>query len=286
MTWLLPERTALVWGDGNLRADTNLALPLFSYVKNQKEKEDRTPAFDAIANVFEAGSPEELKALSVRRCSFLETVGATHLPLKLTDEYTCGLSHGSVLQNAMTVLPPWGIPVVTAEGQKGVLKHWLGCLLLGNLTVRDTDVRAELRKRGMLSLFELVPGAQPPIQFFDAWPAYDRKFGLKVTGTTVHHQAWYGDERGRVPDGIENPNPIPFLAVRRGTIYDFAYLLPETTLPWSPDVREDTAQQLDAFGIGQADLRTRSTFVRALLLSAAMYDGFGARTNVGHGRFK
>jgi len=290
MTWLLPKHTRDAWrGIDSVQQVQNLQLQLFTYVREPDKKADAEMRAKHFRDIAETGVPKVLAKLGERRREFLRSVGAAHLPMVLTDDYTCGLSHGSVLENAMTVLPPWGIPVVTAEGQKGILKRWLACLLAQDLHVKDDRGHSLLKQARMMSLFDADgEKASNRIQFFDAWPAYDSSFRLRVTGTTVHHQSWYGDtvgSSGAVPDGIENPTPIPFLAVRRGTVYDVGYIVGDDA--WDPTQIDETMRKsLADFDITEHALQSRATFVRALFVSAARYDGFGARTNVGHGRME
>jgi CRISPR type III-B/RAMP module RAMP protein Cmr6 len=270
----------------------NLELQLFTYLdlpKNSQEGAWRTEHLRAVANPPDKWREEVLSALgplSRRRRAFFEAAGARHLRLVLTDEYTCGLSHDTLLQNAMTVLPPWGVPVVTAEGQKGILRHWLASLLVGTLTPPRDAADGALHDHGLLGLFDAGSTGRGAIAFFDAWPAYDGGFALRVTGTTAHHQSWYRGGDDAVPDGIENPNPIPMLAVRRGTTYDFAWAVSDDNRCPPCHLSKDQTANLTEFDIPESTWSTRSAFVQALFLSAARYHGFGARTNVGHGRFQ
>lgn len=96
------------------------------------------------------------------------------------------------------------------------------------------------------------------VVFLDAFPVEPPKLTLEIT--SCHYPEYYSGSRGPTED--QNPNPLPFLAVAPGSRFRFVLLLHE-------DLKKDIQEKL-----------------KLAFRSALTEHGFGAKTALGHGRFK
>lgn len=93
--------------------------------------------------------------------------------------------------------------------------------------------------------------------FLDAFPVEVPELTLEIT--TCHYLDYYGGKRGPTED--QNPNPLPFLAVKPGAKFRFVVLV-------SKEIEDHKESLHKAFE------------------AALTEHGFGAKTALGHGRFK
>jgi len=94
--------------------------------------------------------------------------------------------------------------------------------------------------------------------FLDAFPVEVPALSLEIT--TCHYPDYYGGKRGPTED--QNPNPLPFLAVKPGVPFRFVLLA-------SKGLEDEEVEAL-----------------RKAFASTLTDYGFGAKTALGHGRFE
>jgi CRISPR type III-B/RAMP module RAMP protein Cmr6 len=197
---------------------------------------------------------------------------------ELASNFTCGMSEPTLLQNGLTLLRPYGIPIITAAAVKGIMSAWLSEILAGELNLKSAVRDTQLKDAGLLWLFgydaqDDGDSGSAALITFDALMIAG---ALAVDVTTVHRQDWYSE--GKPPAGFNNPVPIPFITVARQSRFQFALAL-----------RKEVALDLSAYGkrlelFGITALSDTKEFVVELLKSTARYKGFGSQTALGYGR--
>lgn len=298
--WFAPRETAELLGNSEPRQIENLWLRLYALLPLvRREGGAPTESFHQIA-AGSIGPADLLTHLAQRQsdaveafCSHYKYRGVGPLTLELTSRFTCGLSQRNALENGMSLLRPWGIPFVPASAVKGVLSSWLAAILAGSLRLQAGERDAVLEASGFDSLFGFGDrsdrlGAPGLVEFYDALPQLpsSTSTGLRVDGTTVHYRSWYTDEVPSAPDGTDNPVPVPFLSVERGTRFTFVMAVSEGAKLPAPDRVEpcDAKARLAEFGIPLG--AGVSDFLVKLLVSAARYHGFGSQVRKGYGRMQ
>ncbi len=155
-----------------------------------------------------------------------------------------------------------GLPYIPAEGMKGVVR--LAYLVekaqeepdfFENWAKEDEKFWQYLAKP--FGRAEKENGAERgKVVFLDAFPVEVPELTLEIT--TCHYPDYYGGKRGPTED--QNPNPLPFLAVKPGVQFRFVMLV-------SKELKDEEA-------------------LRKAFTSALTKHGFGAKTALGHGRFE
>ncbi len=308
--WLAPRSTRRVLQERNLFDVENLVLRLYALLPRQletrsseseKEAGWKTEVYHQIGDRRSLGQEllghlHDRQAAAVRE--FCELYGYEPLdpPLRLclTSRFTCGLPQPTVLENGMTLLRPWGIPMVPASAVKGTVASWLAAVLAGSLRLKASERDRQLERTGLLPLFGTV-SAPGLVEFFDALPErLGGESGLRVDGTTVHYRSWYTEKTPGPPDGCENPVPIPFLTVEEGTCFVFIVAVHKKVRVLSLGNLEGSGNQLLLDGdaverLREFDIEVGSNtsvieFVRAALRSTGCYHGFGSQVRKGYGR--
>ena len=188
----------------------------------------------------------------------------------LNSEYTLqtsliiGLGNAHPTERGFTFHWTLGLPYIPAESIKGVVR----LAYLVQKADKDPDF-FESWAREDEEFWQFLAGpfgrkedentaARGKAIFLDAFPVEVPELTLEIT--TCHYPDYYGGKRGPTED--QNPNPLPFLAVKPGAKFRFVVL-------GSKGLNKDEKESL------------HKAFEAALT-----EHGFGAKTALGHGRFK
>ncbi|MFQ5741772.1 MAG: type III-B CRISPR module RAMP protein Cmr6 [Acidobacteriota bacterium] len=272
----------------------NLALRLYTlapreFKKGDEERAGKRAGYQAMAQrcgAPESALPAEEKSLAEelinRQERLIEQAGARGFgpwKMKLSANLTCGLSTPTIFENGMTLLRPYGIPLLPSSSIKGVLEAWLAELLKGKFHLSEKEQTAVLKRYGMLEILgsEDAPGR---VIFLDALPF---PLHLETDLTTVHYQKWYSE--GLAPGGWESPIPVYFITFGKGTVLHFGFIQ-SRSIDWAPirDELQPVASILSDWDIKRLD--SPADFLKDLLDSAGRYKGFGSQTAQGYGRME
>lgn len=287
--WLAPASTRSVVSQAS--QVSNLLLRLYHYLPTtlMEDSKQKNPELRAIAasaaTLLDKGL---LRELADRRAALLEQLrplGYRPVPntrLKLASNLTCGLSTPNLVERGMALLRPYGVPLLPGSAVKGALAAHLTEVLQGKLHLSNGERDRALGEAGLRELFGYGPqgeeqGKAADVVFFDASPV---RGTLRVDITTPHYPGYYQGKKAAAT-GFEMPNPLPFLTVAAGAVFDFPIAVRAGTR-WNPPQGE-ARNRLMAFEISQ--FNTLEAFLSDALASAGAYKGFGAQTNVGYGRF-
>ena len=150
-----------------------------------------------------------------------------------------GLGSESVRETGITLLRPYGVPVLPGSALKGLARRYAEAHL-------DPSQRDALRylfgEQAMASY----------LTYLDAWYVPESVPGdqpLCRDVITVHHPRYYSS-RGRdgVPWDFDDPNPVPFIAARGR--YLVAVLAPDAGAEWAEQALRVLTQALGDWGIG------------------------------------
>jgi len=286
--WLAPLSTRKLVSDSKLV--DNLLLRLYHFLPASliEARDTKHGVLKSIADSSATVLDKKLlEELSERQSALLESLrGLGYVPvpetrLKLASNLTCGLSTPNLVERGMTLLRPYGVPIVPGSSVKGAIAAHLAEILAGKLLLSDAERNRALREAGLLKLFGEAPeggerGQSGEAVFFDALPVAAT---LRVDITTPHHARYYQGKEAAAA-GFENPNPLPFLTVAEGAVFRFPIAVKSDAIG-TPD--STVRSRLQQFGISRFD--KLEEFLSDALASTGQFKGFGAQTNVGYGRF-
>lgn len=193
-----------------------------------------------------AGEPTLMAEHHRRRAGLIKALGGFAASLILQSPFVTGLGYEHPIENGFQWHPLLGTPYLPGSGVKGLLLAWA------------TKWNDEPDVDRLLGSQEKV-GAW---MTFDALPIEPVRLGCEVM--TAHDAGWRIREgTDATPSDWVSPNPIPFLVVRPGARFSFAF---------APR-RGGTAQSEDVARIA------------AWLREALDFIGAGGKTAVGFGRF-
>jgi len=156
-----------------------------------------------------------------------------------------GMGEASVYETNMTLHPVYGVPYIPASTIKGILRHHF-----------DESDRLKTYSEQIFGKNENDSIKKGQAIFFDAFPIKAPRVELDVM--TPHYPDYYGGDKP--PADWQSPNPIHFLTIGKGTIFQFLVGLPEN-------------------GENQNFAETLSTELE----NAFTDRGLGAKTAVGYG---
>ena len=218
--------------------------------------------------------------------------------LKTSSRLVVGLGSGHVLETSLTLHHIFGIPYIPGSALKGVVRMGNFWEIVEKLNKKSDEEIERLQKQ----LYEdeishsdsedilkhkLLFGTQNfkgVLIFLDAYPEINENqqiFELDVM--TPHYQSYY--TKNQPPGDWENPNPIPFLTVKKGINFCFNVLFDKfraLTLKddgFSEKVKEIIEEWLD-------DFSQLSEVVKNWLEKALKEFGVGAKTRLGYGIFE
>lgn len=182
-----------------------------------------------------------------------------------------GLGNESVYDTSMTLHHVYGIPYIPASAVKGVVRSWMIIERFGQ------DEKEAIKDKGFCDVFGCptkikdTPSyyeeeRQGKIWFFDAFPL--SKPEIEVDIMNPHYMPYYSD--GEPPTDYHDPKPIPFLTVRRGTVFQFLVGIKES----------DDDEVIES---GKFEGRKPSEVAKEWLKKALEEHGVGAKTAVGYG---
>ncbi|HRP95580.1 MAG TPA: type III-B CRISPR module RAMP protein Cmr6 [Rhodocyclaceae bacterium] len=236
-------------------------------------RDGKTALFRPIVNSLPTHSRSALKAIRVRQQALASDLGDIILihPARLSAPLATGLGNEHPLENGFAFLNPHGLPYLAGSGVKGVIRR-----AAEELETGEWGGKAGWNADAIRILFG--PGEEDPerdtharrgaLMFWDLFfqPASDKDPLLAMEIMTPHHRDYLQGTGS--PHANEQPNPIPFLAVRPGcecTLY--VQCNPALIPPEAAALRTDW-----------------HALVGAAIEHAGQWLGFGAKTAAGYGR--
>ena len=201
-----------------------------------------------------------------------QEVPAFELRAKTTSPFITGLGAGHPTETGMILDRNTGVPYIPASSIKGVLR--LSCAI--NLAKKNEAYRKSgivpdndeklVRYFGSMSQNE-KEASRGQLIFLDAYPAGIPK--LKVDIMNPHFSKYYSGEN-KQPVETENPVPIKFLTLEKGTQFIFRCAF----LPLGNEIlSEENRLEIE----NDVDEMFKTAFEKV---------GFGGKTAIGYGRFK
>jgi len=224
------------------------------------------------------------------------------LKLKTASRLVVGLGAGHVLETSLTLHHIFGIPYIPGSALKGVVRMVSFWKIAEKLDKKSEEQIKDLQKQlyeGKLSdtdeneilKHKLSFGTQSLkglLVFLDAYPEIQNNqqiFELDVM--TPHYQGYY--TKNQVPGDWENPNPIPFLTVKKGITFCFNVLFDkfraERLLTSKDDEFPNQAKNIIKEWFND-NLSKISQDVRDWIKEALTEFGVGAKTRLGYGMFE
>lgn len=228
-----------------------------------RSRQDFNPKLDWIRTVTaqKVGDSTLLAEQTSRLADLARALGGQALVLKTTSRFATGLGREHPIENGFVWHPVLGVPYLPGSSVKGLVRAWLE----GGWSDQPPEPEAFHRIFGSdyrpgTALHDRehnLPNQCGTVLFFDALPILPVQ--LKADVMTPHYGDYY---KGKSPpaDWL-SPNPIPFLTVAPGQLFQFALA------PATPDARADCETAIQ------------------WLTDALEQLGAGAKTAVGYGRF-
>jgi CRISPR-associated protein Cmr6 len=205
------------------------------------------------------GSQKEFNEFLKRRQAVLREVGATPREHTTKTRLVVGLGLPSPIETGFLFDRLTGCPYLPGSSVKGLLRASARLVAEGELKAGKTGQAFWSQNRDRIFGPEIAPGIvarKGAATFFDAFPTAWPT--LEVDILTPHHQDYYGDSKDEIfPADWDKPGPVPFLAVKAGTLFGFYFKAPEA------DVSQLAALlpvALDALGIGAKKSAGYGTF--------------------------
>lgn len=190
----------------------------------------------------------------------LKGVQILTIPAELSSPFITGLGSGHPTETGMILDRNLGIPYIPASSVKGVLR--LACAI--NIARKNESNEVDLEDKTLVKYFGSESDNNPKrgqLVILDVYPKAIS--GLKVDIMNPHFQKYY-DGTNKQPVETENPVPIKFLTVPKGTEFVF-------NLAFIPLKKEDKCDENE---------------LNDIITTAFETVGFGEKTSVGYGRFK
>lgn len=212
-----------------------------------KQRKDVNPKLEWIKTVTNqpVGNDQLLTEHAARLADLAQALGGQAPLFKTTSRFATGLGREHPIENGFVWHPILGVPYLPGSSVKGLVRAWA------------TTWAEPGPKREDLDRILGAPDGVGTVLFLDALPVSPVQ--LKADVMTPHYGDYY---QGKSPpaDWL-SPNPIPFLTVAPGQLFQFALA------PGAPGAR--------------ADCNTAVQW----LADALAWLGAGAKTAVGYGRF-
>lgn len=179
---------------------------------------------------------------------------------KLHEPVIHGLGGGETGEVSITIHPIYGIPYIPGSSLKGVVRHWFIKAYFDGREKKFLDEDGQMAEIG-----RFVFGAEnqkAAVQFHDIL-IYE-KAQIRFDTMTPHFAKYYSGKEHAVPDGSEEPIPIPFYTI----------LVPEVEIFFSVQIQK----KYDPVLLGKV--------VAQWTEKALTQWGIGAKTSSGYGLFK
>lgn len=219
-----------------------------------KQRQDVNPKLEWIKTVTNepVGNAQLLADYVARLANLAKALGGLAPIFKTTSRFATGLGREHPIENGFVWHPVLGVPYLPGSSVKGLVRAWAE-------TWAEPAPNQENLDR-LLGALDRVG----TVLFLDAIPVAPVK--LKADVMTPHYGDYYQAKKD--PEGNPtppadwlSPNPIPFLTVAPGQLFQFALA------PAAPGAKEDCDAALQ------------------WLTAALKWLGAGAKTAVGYGRF-
>ncbi len=251
MTYYLPNATAQVLTEGQLKKCKNLGLILDKYPPDAavQKSEGKSSWLKEIAtgNYIDARLMESVYR---RWLNMTTAVGALRFSAATDWRMVVGLGGETVLETDLTLHPLYGIPYIPGSALKGLTRGYVTGEVFPS---KDIEHDNETVKR--------IFGSQEHagmVIFFDAMPV-DGKAAFVLDIMNSHYPNYYGEKK--LPTNDQNPNPVTFLTVTNTT---FMFAL----APRYSGAKEDVE------------------LAKGWLQTALEKYGIGGKTSAGYGYFK
>jgi CRISPR-associated protein Cmr6 len=229
--------------------------------------------------------------------------------LKTASRLVVGLGAGHVLETSLTLHHIFGIPYIPGSALKGVVRMVNFWEIAEKLNKKSDEDIEKLQKqlyndensnsdknvsdKNDILKHKLLFGTQNfkgLLVFLDAYPEIQIKqqiFELDVM--TPHYQGYY--TKNQVPGDWENPNPIPFLTVKKGITFCFNVLFDKLRAERILTLKDDefpnanVAKEIIKEWLSN-DFSKISQDVKEWIEEALTEFGVGAKTRLGYGIFE
>jgi CRISPR-associated protein Cmr6 len=196
--------------------------------------------------------------------SFVDGYAMLTLRAKLSSRLVTGLGQAHPTETGMVYDRNLGIPYIPAASIKGLVRF--SHKLINNLPPGEKDSHDADPKNLIPQIFggkkigeKKTEEFRGSVIFLDAYPEAVPELELDIM--TPHFTQYYETGADKWPTDTINPVPVKFLTVKPGTVFIFHALLPKDKL-------------------AELEPAVRRAFEEALV-----YEGVGAKTAVGYGRF-
>lgn len=244
------------------RSNSGLVFDKYSYEASRQQKGGDAKFYNRFQAKFLLDGKADPSARLQRLLRGYPGV-AKYFDLVAASPLVLGMGASSVLNAGFLWDYTEGLPYIPGSSLKGLLRAWLE-EWVGALE----DARDWLGPPRPETAQDAAPDSAGALIAFNAYPV--EEYALCVEGITPHHAAYHGDDKNELwPGDWEDPTPIQFLTVAKGSRFRFALAL-RSWLGAAAD-RQDGAAELDRAG---EELKKALEFL-----------GVGGRTSRGLGRF-
>lgn len=196
------------------------------------------------------GDAGQLAEARLRLAWVVEAAGGVWGLFRAESRFVTGLGRSHPVENGFAFHPSLGVPYLPGSSLKGLVRAWARDYGVDKGGEKEVDEEAITRLFGAAG----DEGSEGSILFFDAIPV--APVMLEVDILTPHSAAWTPEDP---PGDWRSPRPVPFLVTAPGAYFFFG-IAPRR---------------------GEGELGR----VQGWLRDALRFEGAGAKTAVGYGRF-
>lgn len=210
---------------------------------------DDNPKEEGLQSIADgpAGEPQQIVAATRRLTAMVSATGGRFEVCRTEGRFVTGLGRPHPVENGFAWHPTLGTPYLPGSSVKGLVRAW------AELSEEPKDQIARL-------LGSSADASAGTICFLDAIPVEPVK--LEVDVLTPHYAGW---SPSKPPGDWSSPVPVPFLVTAADQRFVFSII------PRGGRTSPEIAADLD--------------LVRSWLIEALAWEGAGAKTAVGYGRF-
>ena len=176
-----------------------------------------------------------------------------HFTLKTSSRLIIGLGSGTVLETSIKLHHIYGVPYIPSSAIKGVLRAYRIWKLANwnEEKFKAVEKRIEENKPENSDEEKIIEifGNQKQkgkLIILDAYPTNFEGFDIDIMN--VHYPDYYSNEREpKPPADWQNPNPIIFLTIPKGTEFNFYF---KNTAFYDKNLKQDLKEALEYIGIG------------------------------------
>lgn len=243
--------------DAKLGADGHRGL-WFEKFCDQWEKDDRRGTLkprkaEWLSKVSSpsVGERGQLEEATLRLARLVMGMGGEYAVLQTESRFVTGLGRAHPVENGFAWHPTLGTPYLPGSSIKGLVRSWAEA---------ETEGSPEI---GRLLGTATDEGNAGAVCFLDAIPI--KPVCVEIDVLTPHYAGWETGPAEKHPGDWRSPNPVPFLVTAAKQHFLFGLI------PCLSRAAKVTAEDL--------------ALVRTWLRDALMWEGGGAKTAVGYGRF-